>query len=454
MDNIEVFSAKAKNHWSTLKRKTFFLSVNHEKALNILLMIAILSIAINWILQYKTIDGNLYLSYRISGQSENDQPWLPPQFKYPSVPLLGVHHFGDWELMGDYARMREPYSAKLVMPAITPPVGLLITRIFTLGGIGIGYSLYLVVVIILLLQIIRNFRNTLSAMEKTILFALTSVFSLPVIFAFDRGAVHLGAFILIGIALERLNKAKEWPGLLCFLIAISFKPYLIFFLILPLALRKIRFVAKVIFATVLSNLFVLATLYTSNPFTGIKNYATSIVWYQHLIEDNILRSVSGLSFLSKIVEIREGRTAALRFYTHILPSYGFFTCLIFIAAIFISRKFQAPLELRVILLLAISSLLVSDSYSYTLTWSSIALIVWIKMMIQMEENGESLPSKKINLIIMTLLCSVMSPCFIVIAYSYPYGLYLLHDILYVPLIILLLTTFLWSYRKKPVRLQA
>ena len=445
MSNMENVMGKLHGKLLQAKQKLIYFSSNPQSILTFLLVAAFFAIILDWMLQYRTFDGNLFLSYRISGQSENDQPWLPPQFKYPSPPIFGTHHFGDWELMADYSKMHDPYGVKLLMPAITPPLGLGITRILTLGGIGFGYILYLLITLICLNRLISKFGAPILGIEKVVLMSLATILSLPTIFAFDRGAVHLGVFILMGIGLQSFNARNQLPAILAMTIAISFKPYLVFFLLLPLALKCYQVVLKVFLLVITTNILLLVTAYSPTPIQGLYNYVKSIIWYQHLVEDNILRSVSGLSFISKLVEVTHGRTNALMFYSHNLRYYGLFTIIILIIGFWVAKQIHSPLELRIVLLLALSSLLVSDSYSYTLCWSSVGLIIWVKLLIKNNREGYELPHPMINLSLLALFMVVMSPCVVVVAAQYPYGLYFLHEFFYVPFTFVTLFSFVWGY---------
>jgi hypothetical protein len=394
------------------------------------------SYLINWMLQYKSVDGNINLSYRISSQSQADVPWLP-QGKI-SQSIFGVHHFGDWQLMSVYSQISNPYTQDL--PAITPPIGLISTRVINLFGIQIGFLIFTIITLTLYWILVTSQLPKLNKYEKIFVFCSITIFSLPFMIAFDRGSTVPTALALVALAIDFSSKNRKIISKMFFCIAISIKPYLIFFLLILLANKKYREVAINIGILIVSNIFVLLTFYSSTSISGLKNYIQSAVFYSNLIEPlNQLKSVSPLSFGSKIIELMQGREAALFFYDKLMPFYFIGTILVLVLGWQIAKNKKLSFEIKIVIFLALVPCLIPNSMFYTLTWSSCAFVYWIKILIT--DSKEFHIGKFQNLSLLILFMVVLSPNLAVVALNNPSGLYFLQHFLYFPSLLLVLLSF-------------
>lgn len=429
---------KSSSKFSIQQKSDFFRKFNGvDFILTRLFVLALIALSINWIIRYRREDGNLTISQRISGMSENDSPWLPPGFTPKAI--FGVHHFGDWELMSAYSQSSEPYNQSY--PAITPPVGLFVTRILSTFGVGVGFLLCTIITWAMLFYLLRVCTQSMPSAQKAITGALVSVLSLPFMVNFDRGSVVLTSFLIVGIGLYAFSTKRWNTSIVCMVLAMSFKPYLVFFLVLPLALKQYRFVIKAIGGTVILNTLTLYILYSNSSVLGFYHYFQSISFYQNIIESPILRSVSVLSFIVKIISTFENRASALDFYQTNLKWYVLITFLVFLIGYILSKQKTLSFEMKVVLLFSLSAMLVSNAMFYTLTWTTVGFLFWIKQLSTKDETSETKVKSHQNVSIFVLFAVVMSPNLLVFKMQSPLDISFLAILLYVPLELLMLCTF-------------
>lgn len=395
-----------------------------------------ISYLINWMLQYRSIDGNIHLSYRISSQSQVDIPWLPPG--KISEPIFGVHHFGDWQMMSAYSQISNPYTGEY--PAITPPFGLVTTRLLNSFGVQFGFLIFSLICLSLYWILVTNSLTSLKKHEKILVFCIVTIFSLPFMFAFDRGSAVPISIVCAMLGLSYSERNKKIRSVLLFCIAISIKPYLIFILLLLIAKKKYQETLINIAVAIAINVLVLLTFYSNNLIVGLVDYVKSILFFSNQIEPlNQLKSVSPLSFASKIVEVMEGREAALLFYEKFMPAYIILTSIVFFLGWKIAKNKKLSFETKIVIFLALTPCLIPNSMFYTLTWSSCAFVYWIKMLIT--DSKEFQISKFQNLSLIVLFMVVLSPNLAVVNLNNPSGLYFLQNFLYFPSLLLVLLSF-------------
>ncbi len=395
-----------------------------------------ISYLINWMLQYRSVDGNIHLSYRISSQSQADIPWLPSGIT--PQPIFGVHHFGDWQLTSAYSQITSPYTGEY--PAITPPVGLIITRLISLLGVQFGFLIFTFICITLYWLLITSELANIKKHEKIFVFCSVSIFSLPFMFAFDRGSSVPIALVCAALGMTYSSRNKKIYSAICFCIAISIKPYLVFMLLIILAEKKYReFFINMGVAT-LTNLIVLITFYSVHPITGLLDYMKSIIFYSNLDDPlNQLKGVSPLSFVSKIIEIMQGRDAALFFYEKSIAAYFIVTLIVFLLGWQIAKNKKLSFEIKIVIFLALIPCLIPNSMFYTLTWSSCAFVYWMKILVT--DSKEFHISRFQNLSLLILFMVVLSPNLAVVNLNNPSGLYFLQHFLYFPSLLLVLVSF-------------
>jgi hypothetical protein len=423
---------------STLKmmRNFFAFKYKHEVILGFFLTFTGVSFLINWMLQYRSVDGNIHLSYRLSSQSQVDIPWLPPGKN--SQPIFGVHHFGDWQMMSAYSQISNPFAGEY--PAITPPFGLIITRLLNSFGVQFGYLLFTILCLTLYWILITSRLTTAKTLEKILVFCFITVFSLPFMFAFDRGSAVSVAIVSIALGLNYSHKNKKIKSIIFFCFGISIKPYLLFFFLLLLAKKSYREFLINIGVVITINVLVLMTFYSDNLIVGLSDYIKSILFFSNQIEPlNQLKSVSPLSFTSKIVEIIDGREAALLFYEKFMPFYFIITIIIFILGWLIAKNSKMSFETKILIYLSLIPCLIPNSMFYTLTWSSCAFVYWIQILAKEEKEFQI--SRFQNLSLLMLFMVVLSPNLAVVNLHNPSGLYFLQHFLYFPSLVLVLASF-------------
>lgn len=158
-----------------------------------------------------------------------DPPWLPDGLT--SQPRLGLHHFGDLELLLGWAQTQNPYRPTLAVPATYFPVADAFLGLFAQLPTALETLLYLSVSVSLAIFACRRAAPTLFKSDHRIFSTLTVLLvfaTAPTIVDLDRGNVHT-----ICISLLVLFFTSRTPsGIIFLLIAASLKPYYLIFLAL------------------------------------------------------------------------------------------------------------------------------------------------------------------------------------------------------------------------------
>ena len=335
------------------------------------LVLTFLALFNAWALQYKSPDGNGSFISRISF-AVVDPPWTPPGTF--SNPILFLHHFGDWTIELAYSIFQRPYDPTLFIPSPTPPFGLVLLRIISVVGPKLSFAILTTVTVSLWWLVIYHFNSSRSLLGKFQILIFVVLLTLPSIFTFDRGAVHLFLFGLIGYSLAQYQRGKRLVPLVAFICAVSFKPYLIVLVLWLLRDRKYRQLIYTVAIAVGVNLISMA-FYAGNIFNGLVDYIHAAKGYTSgFIIPWVLDSASFMGFLAKVNRGLFGSGSGENFlHRYIGFSWIFALIYILLLVILILDK-NVPDFLIATLLLSIGSLIVPPAMEYTLVWASLAMI--------------------------------------------------------------------------------
>ena len=342
------------------------------------IFLAIVALAHAWTLQYKSADGSFNFLQRVSFTGA-DKPWTPPGTE--SSAILHLHHFGDWTLGLAYSLYSDPYDPGLHIPGITPPLGLLIFSFFAILGTKMSYFVFLVLTLWLWVRLIAMIFPKETLLEKVIILAFFVLLTMPTLYAVDRGAVHLFLFGLIGNSFQALSVGRKKQAAIMFIVAVSFKPYLIFlsvYLLRNLRIKpkeKITVLFKLWASIAILNMIALV-FYSRNLLDGIKDYVSATLAYSSdFIVPWVMDSHSIMGFISKTIEGLDSSESATRFLSENLQwSFVPATVLIFLVGV-VAISSYTPEILAIPLILSLSSLIAPPSMEYTLTWGSLAAVL-------------------------------------------------------------------------------
>lgn len=336
-----------------------------------------------WTLQYKSVDGNGNFIPRISFTSQ-DPPWTPPGII--SEAILHLHHFGDWTLALAFSRYINPYDPQLEIPAATPPLGMVILKAISTLGYTFSFILLCVMTLVCWYFVVNKLLIQRSFLERNLILFVVVLLSLPSIIAFDRGGIHLCLMGMIGVSYIAFVEKKYTKSLVFFLIAVSFKPYLIILSLwilrdLPLSTKsKFLSLAKVWAWIVVLNLAALMH-FNSNLLVGVKQYLDSTSQYSSsFMIPWVTNSASLMGFLSKTVEGFSSTDVAINFLEKWLP-WSIFIGGIFLSIVLLGcLNTKTPRIISIPLLLSTTSIVTPPALGYTLVWVSLAMLVILSEM--------------------------------------------------------------------------
>jgi hypothetical protein len=382
------------------------------------IFLAIVALAHAWTLQYKSADGAFNYLQRASFTGE-DKPWTPPGTE--STAILHLHHFGDWTLGLAYSLYSNPYDPGLDIPGITPPLGLLILSFFAILGTKISYLVFLVLTLWLWLRLIAMIFPKETLLEKVTILSFFVLLTMPTLNAVDRGAVHLFLFGLIGNSFQALSVGRKKQAAIMFIVAVSFRPYLIFLSVYLLRNLRIKSVEKI---TDLFKLWVSIAIlnltalgfYSRNLLEGIKDYVSATLAYSsEPIVPWVMDSHSIMGFISKTIEALDSSESAARFLSENLQ-WSFVPAIMLILLVgVVATNSYTPEILSIPLILSLSSLIAPPSMQYTLTWGSLAAVLMLSKIseshFQLNWNKFELLHKVAFFLIIIAVALVLAPYF-------------------------------------------
>jgi hypothetical protein len=354
-----------------------------------------------WIIQYFNSGSPFNYVSRITFAIV-DPPWLPPNIILN--PLLGSHFFGDLLLGFGYSMSLNPYDPALVLPSQTLPVGLLFFKFMGIFGQDYLLLIYLILNLISIIWIIKTLLHTNQLIGYHGILILLCITSLPVLFAIDRGAVHLITLALLLKNLQKFLELKYMQSVLLCLVVISIKPNFLFGIILFLILmRKLSYIFVVFLSTAIINFLVLVFMFSGSVLDQINGFlkATSLYAGERGISW-IQDSVSIVGLMNKSIGFFWGNEVAFNFILK-YSSYLWIPGIIyFLIIILIIKYHNCDNWLKVGLILSALSMILPASMTYTLVWTFPAILIisgngYLSKLLQTSDSNSCSVGDKANL---------------------------------------------------------
>jgi hypothetical protein len=320
---------------------------------------------------YRGVSANVQLSFKAW-----DPLYMPPD--PTSTPVIGRHHFGDFQLQLTYARqLRNSISPYFnpILPEQYPPISQLLfvpLSYLSLRTSSVIYFALSIAVFIVPLWLLLAPRRV----EYGIIFLMpVAVLSTGFISSLDRGNNVIIALGLIAWALWCWRHERwAWCGVLI-VAAIGLKAYPAALLIVPLALRRYRFTLAVAASAAAVNLLAVA-FYAGGFWRNLRAVIDVLALSPPISADplNQLYSWSLYSVIPKTAGLLFGPTAADRLLAPAsiitwLPSIAY-VCGLF----FVIRRGRVPQWCWGPLALASTQVLVPVSYGYTSVWAAVGAV--------------------------------------------------------------------------------
>jgi len=355
----------------TLRKKFQGLDLSH--LLIFQLLFTLFSIFQIWIFQYRSDDGNPNLIRRISFRV------IDPPFAFNPenlTPIIYKHYFGDWQNLIDVARQANAYLLSNG-PSQTPPLGNMFLSAISILGMKYSYFIFLGATLLIWIWLFRKATQIYPVLYSILAVSLYFILTLPAIYSFDRGSLHIFAVGIIGIAWWKYLEKRYLFAVAFFILAVSMKPQLSIFLLLLLFQRDFRNILRAILATVCINV-VLLFLFFDQPFRSAIGFLKGTFFFAGANSGGyILDSASLMGFISRRIESKNGTDFALEWMTDqsaFLMAPSVILILMITPTIFFSKINQ---RVKIFLILSLFSLVIPASMHYTLTWASLAVIPFL-----------------------------------------------------------------------------
>ena len=346
----------------------------------------------SWIFQYRNEEGNPNLIGRISFRVVDTPFMLSPE---TLTPILYKHYFGDWQNLLDVANQSNPYLLPNG-PSQTPPLGNIFLKLLSTAGPRYSYMIFLGITLIIWIWLFRKATKSHPVLYTLLAVTLYFILTLPAIYSFDRGSLHIFAVGLIGVAWGMYLEKRHLISVAYFILAVSIKPQLSILLLLLLFRLDFRKIARAIIATISVN-FILILIFFAQPFRSAVGFLNGTLFFTNANSGGyILDSASLMGFLSRRIEGRYGTEHALNWMTEhseylLVPSA-------ILVLIIVPIMFFKPINQRVkiFLVLSLLSLVIPASMHYTLTWASLAVIPFLtnKFNFEMKDSEKRIDNEE------------------------------------------------------------
>ena len=376
---------------SLLSYKKFIELPNHIIIINVLIVNLTFFLIHAWYLQYY---NGVQVTERLSF-SANDPTWMPPD--QLSVPIIGVHHFGDFQIMAGYANSVNPYDPSLTLPAQYAPFTFLFIKFLLVFGLKNAYILYTSLTFLsIMIPVLFICKRSLASLHW-IYISLAVVLTQPFLTIFDRGNLQ---------------------GLMSGLIFLSYYFY-------TSGRRKLAF-SFLILAAALKGYPLLILLFMKRD--RIKNFLLGLVAFTGIFVGSL--TILNLSVIQTIIGYRNGLLISQgscftcgysassivdKALLILIPSFPrtdlikvnlFLSLLILCMGIFIVHKDSDQIPIKsVFVVFAFLQLFPSLANNFVLIWAVIPLILICDSKINSEFRSGS--SAKRFLIILSCIVSIM-----------------------------------------------
>jgi hypothetical protein len=347
--------------------------IRFQKYLTIHWLLISLSVLLAWVTFYYPETSTLIQRCCFT---ENDPSWVPAD--YESKPIIGVHHFGDFELYRAWGLQENPYEVGLNAHYL--PIFHIILRVLNILPLHFSFFLYVSFTFSILFFSIRHVCKKYALMTSHVLniFLTFGVLSLPFIVDLDRGnlqtiVISLASVYMINI----LNGRKSLPNFLLILLCAAIKPYYLLFVIFQgKDLFKVKYLATLI-SYILVNFFIMH-IFSSDFRLGFRNLFLSLSFYGS--QDSIPYIQQSLSFVGstfRIIEIFEDTETAATFLSQNFLTLQIISALISVTGIIIFLQNYLPLWVRFFSGISIISAGQIGSANYSLLWLTFLVILII-----------------------------------------------------------------------------
>ena len=309
------------------------------------------------------------ISFRVQ-----DATWLPPNIG-PSQELIGLHHFGDFQIWLGYAGIYNPFAGFIKYPPQSPPQALWLFKALLRLGFQQVIGIPKVLLGFWVLSFVSWAKGSsiffkeigLQKSELRYLIAISAL-SAPFIVTFDRGSLQ---FIVVGACLlyshYASNNRNFWASIF-FAIAVSLKPYCAILILWPVCLRNWRAVWGALtlsFLLTISAIWMLPSSFNS----GLRSFLSALS--SHVAGPNLSwlnDSVSSPAAVWKFVNLLRFQPLIDKFESEsqlFLMLIGLITLASIV--VIIASRFSSKRQ-TIILLLSTTQLIVPLSGLYTPLW--------------------------------------------------------------------------------------
>lgn len=350
---------------------------NPSRFESIHLSLLTISAGVAWLFQY--FPGGKPLVERLSFKAE-DPSWVAPG--YTGKPLIGVHHFGDFEYPMSMGLQLNPWNQDMPAPWL-PTIQPVFTFLATLDY-GIAFGIYFIASLGAIFAgswaVARLFGkvNFWNFIRVSLIFLFLTG---PTLMDFDRGNWHS---LMIGLAayfLAKTIKGESTWNVLFILFCASLKPYYILFLV---AYIGTQFNKKILVFSISAFLFVNLTMWhfmTGSALEGVKLFLIDMNFYTGSTSEaanfgleQIMHSGSLAGAATRIVEFFAGSEAAFVWLQGNIQFLQAGSLAYILAALYFIGFTKAPVWQKYFSLFSIVSLGNLGSMGYTWGWVGIVAI--------------------------------------------------------------------------------
>lgn len=260
-----------------------------------------------------------YLEQRIEERfifEAKDTPYVVPGFN--SIPIVGVHKFGDFVSQLSYASVSNPYDLSLALPSPYPPLGIALFKFFSPLNPKISILIFVFISIIFLILSLKVTVYRFTKWNFTLVLLCFLVLSKPFLLAIDRGNLQIIVVGLCFIAVYFLSAKNYIVFGLVIAIAASIKAYPVLLLVILIKQRKFKILIISLLSIVALTLFSLFTISNKFDFSFIlgmlkgmavqSGYPTSGIslasWIMRVLEAiNLYNPIGGQDSVFRIISL-------------------------------------------------------------------------------------------------------------------------------------------------------
>lgn len=334
-----------------------------------------------------------------------DPTWMPPGQQ--SIPILGSHHFGDWQIFIGWAKSENPY---LLTPLAFNGLPVLYWLLVPLSSLNLGLTFAIMWgLTITVFSICFYFGLRYLPIQNRLIISFLLLFlSTGMIWSFTRGSMQGLAIGTTTISIYLYSKNKYLYSGILFAVACSIKPYLLLFLLWPILDKKFKQIG--IFVICFGIVSLLGFYLMDGGFfdtfvgwlTGNSHYSSKDGAYL------MTKGVGLFSLLLYLIGIYNGASEVSSFigeaptWVFVLP--GAFWIL---GILYLYLLEKTPKWIILIFLLAASQLVMPASQIYTMAFATFAVLIFFQNVRMIKEPISKRYSLGIWFVVIALLSSIV-----------------------------------------------